>query len=101
MIANFQWAVSKPGIWICFSRRFVEGCGEGDSFYFVYCNQYIDWLQVSYSIYSSVVFGSYVLAQVTQRSIGLIPHDYFVSDIKISTKRHIFVVVYVLIIFQL
>ena len=25
----FLWGVSKPDIWICFPRRFVEGHGEG------------------------------------------------------------------------
>ena len=29
---NFQWAVYKPHIHICFPRRFVEGCGEGEVF---------------------------------------------------------------------
>ena len=28
---NFMWAESKPYIWICLPRRFVEGCGENFS----------------------------------------------------------------------
>ena len=30
---NCQWDVSKPDIWNFFPCRFVEGCGEGASFY--------------------------------------------------------------------
>ena len=50
LIANFQWAVSKPYIKICFPRRFVGGCGEGAVFcYRVCCNKYTDRLQGSSS----------------------------------------------------
>ena len=55
MIKTFQWAVSKPDIWICFPCRFLEGCGEGDGFLNFKCfHKYIDWIQGSSSIYSSL-----------------------------------------------
>ena len=34
VIANIQWAVSKPYIQICVYHRFLEGRGEGDVFLF-------------------------------------------------------------------
>ena len=36
VLENCLWAVSKPDIRIWFHRRFVEGCGEGYSWAFLY-----------------------------------------------------------------
>ena len=48
-LENFQWAVYKPGIQICFPHRFVEGRGKGTDFcYFNFPHQYIDWHQVKH-----------------------------------------------------
>ena len=55
VLEHFQRAVSKPDIRICFPHRFVEGRGRGDDFCYLTCrHQYIDWIQGSYSSYSSL-----------------------------------------------
>ena len=47
-VSNFQWAVSKPYIWICLPCRFVEDNDEGVGFCNFTClHQYIDWIQGS------------------------------------------------------
>ena len=64
VIANFQSAVSKQEIRICFPHRILEGHGERSGFCdFTCCNQYIDWLQGSSSSYSSLRFCRKVLAK--------------------------------------
>ena len=50
VIINCQWAIYKPDICIWSPREFVESCGKFVSFCdCTYCNQSIDWVQVSYS----------------------------------------------------
>ena len=74
VIANFQWSVSKPDIWVCFPCGFVEGRGEGYVFcYFTCRNQYIYWIQGSSSSYSSLKFCWWVLYQGSKSLIRLIP----------------------------
>ena len=54
VLESCQWDVSKPGIWIFFPCRFVEGRGEGAIFCgFTSCHQYIDWLQVNHRKFSN------------------------------------------------
>ena len=56
VIADFQWAVFKLDIRICFPPNFLEVCVKGDgSCDFTCRNQYIDLLQGSSS--SLTVFG--------------------------------------------
>ena len=55
VIKNCQWAVSKPDTRICFPHKVVEGCGKGAGFSdCTCCSQYIDCLQDSSYIYSSL-----------------------------------------------
>ena len=79
----------------------MEGRGEGAGFcHFKFCNQCIDWIQGSSSIYSSLKLCRKVYAQGGKIPIRLIPHNYFVSDQKLFNKKASFVFVYILIIFQ-
>ena len=49
-IEKFVWEVSKPDIWVWFTHRFVEGCGEGSCFCDFTCHyQYINWIKGSSS----------------------------------------------------
>ena len=88
VLENFQWVVSKPYIWICFPRRFVEGRGEGAGFGdFTYQHQHIDLLQVNhYKLFKFAVFEVSVSPSVT-KALGLIPHNYLESVINIFNKK--------------
>ena len=48
VLANSQWAISKPDIQNFSPHRFVESCGKGAGF-FTFCHQFIDWFQGSSS----------------------------------------------------
>ena len=88
VLENCQWAISKPDICIFSPHRFVEGCGEGDSFwYFAYRHQYIYWLKFNhYILFMLIVVGiSFrILRRRTQRTLQII--CLWTSQKKISLK---------------
>ena len=88
VLKNWQWDVSKPDIRIFFNRRFVRGCGEGSGFMIL--PVVINWLTGFKSIIpssSSFQWCRQVSAQGAKSPIGLIPCNYFVSDLNIFNKN--------------
>ena len=66
-------------------EELLQGCKF--YYYYTFCHQYIDWLKLISSSYSSLNLCRKVFGQSSRRPIRLTPQNYLVSDLNIFNKK--------------